>query len=135
MNPKDNTIILSIRDWRIDSQNPGGSELLQAKSFGGNGDRAKGNCVTTGIAAGWTSSTGPNQGNCLRRCNDWKILYSPESVAALLGVSIDYAKFFASLEGGPHAAVHNQLGGSCGDFSSMASSNDPIFFLHHSMVC
>lgn len=135
MNPKDNTIILSIRDWRVDSQNPGGSELLQAKYFGGNGDRANGNCVTTGIAAGWTSSTGPNQGNCLRRCNDWKILYSPESVAALLGVSIDYATFYASLEGGPHAAVHNQLGGSCGDFSSMASSNDPIFFLHHAMVC
>ena len=108
--------------------------MFTANHFGGNGDPANNNCVGTGLAAGWVPVQGPNSGTCLKRCNDWKVLYSPESVAALIGTGADYNTFYASIEGGPHASVHNQMGGSCGDFSSMASSNDPVFFLHHAMV-
>ena len=108
--------------------------MFTANHFGGNGDPANNNCVGTGLAAGWVPVQGPNSGTCLKRCNDWKVLYSPESVAALIGTGDDYNTFHASIQGGPHTSVHNQMGGSCGDFSSGASSNDPVFFLHHAMV-
>lgn len=71
------------------------------------------------VAAGWNAVSGPNNGTCLKRCTQWTTLYSPESVAALLTQSGDFGTLALSIEGGPHAAVHDQLGGKCGDFSSM----------------
>lgn len=130
----DPTVVLPYWDWRLDSQRPAGSDMFLAQHFGGNGDPANNNCVPNGVAAGWISVQGPNNGQCLKRCNNWQVLFSPESVAALIGGASDYNTFYSSIEGGPHANVHNQMGGSCGDISSMASSNDPVFFLHHAMV-
>jgi len=36
-----------------------------------------------------------------------------------------------NFEGAPHASVHNYIGGHMG---SMVSTNDPLFYLHHSNI-
>lgn len=107
------------RDWRLDSQNPAGSDLFAPQNFGGTGQMGSG-CVMNGVAAGWISVTGPNAGQCLRRCTAWGALYSPESISALLQSSNGYDALVTNIESGPHLAVHSQLGGSCGDFTTMA---------------
>lgn len=114
----------------MDSQNPQGSTLLQDAFFGGNGDAANGNCVQTGVMKGWTDS----EGQCIKRCNNWSALYPPVSVGRLYTASKNFKEFSDFIESGPHGVVHNQMGGSCGQFSYPASAIEPIFFLHHAMV-
>lgn len=45
-------IVLPYWDWTVDSQNPASSDIF--KAFGLNGNPAKDNCMTTGVAANWT---------------------------------------------------------------------------------
>jgi Common central domain of tyrosinase len=113
----------------MDSQNPAGSALLQDNSFGGNGDAADGNCVKTGLVKGWMD----HANTCIKRCSKWSALYPPVSVGSYYRFS-NYTEFAHGIETGPHGTVHNQLGGDCGQFSYASSANEPIFFLHHSMV-
>ena len=58
----------------------------------------------------------------------------PASIEVMIRTVSDYADFRMLLETGPHATIHKSLGGQTGDLSFMTSSNDPIFFLHHSMI-
>ncbi|KAJ3342885.1 hypothetical protein HDU91_000474 [Kappamyces sp. JEL0680] len=102
-------VVLPYWDWRLDSQNPGASDLWASKYFGGNGDPLNKNCVTSGVAAGWVSQNGPNAGSCLKRCSVWGALYSPEAIASLMNAGVDYSSFWGMIEGGPHATVHNQM--------------------------
>jgi len=60
--------------------------------------------------------------------------YSPQSVAAVIAGEEDYDAFRELIELVPHAIVHTSLGGQKGDMALMNSPNDPIFWLHHSMV-
>ncbi|KAK0638575.1 monooxygenase [Cercophora newfieldiana] len=46
----------------------------------------------------------------------------------------NYQEFWTALEGGPHNVVHAGIGGSLGDMGPISSPNDPVFFLHHTMV-
>jgi hypothetical protein len=128
----DSTISLPYWDWTLDSQNPAASDILSPSNFGSNGQPGT-NCVRTGVAAGWSSLANSN-GGCLKRCNQFGSLYPPEAVAAILNRATEFRDFANAIENGPHGAVHIQMGGQCGDFSSMASANDPIFFMHHAMV-
>ncbi|KAK0618887.1 hypothetical protein B0T14DRAFT_429806 [Immersiella caudata] len=45
-----------------------------------------------------------------------------------------YLEFRIQLESRPHAVVHFAIGGSRGDMGPFTSPNDPMFFLHHTMV-
>jgi tyrosinase len=127
----DSAVTLPYWDWTLDSQNPAGSDLLTAQNFGLNGSPGT-NCMQTGVAAGWASVAGPS--GCLKRCNQFGSLYPPEAVAAIMNRATEFRDFAGAIENGPHGAVHIQLGGQCGDVATMASANDPIFFLHHAMV-
>ncbi|KAI8901865.1 hypothetical protein BC833DRAFT_575829 [Globomyces pollinis-pini] len=125
-------LVVPYWDWTLDSQNPGGSVLFSPNAFGRNGNPSQGGCVTEGVAAGWTTSVGGS--HCLRRCNSFSAFYPPAAVSGLISRSTSFASLASSVEGGPHGQIHNQVGGSCGDFTQMWSANDPIFFLHHGMV-
>ncbi|KAK4446660.1 hypothetical protein QBC34DRAFT_356297 [Podospora aff. communis PSN243] len=46
----------------------------------------------------------------------------------------NYLNFRIQLESRPHGVVHSAIGGSRGDMGPNTSPNDPIFFLHHTMV-
>jgi tyrosinase len=128
----DPSVSLPYWDWTIDSQRPALSPLFADAAFGSNGDLTT-HCLLTGIAKNWTGAA-PRGDSCLKRCNDFGILYPPEAVAAIISLSDDYAVFSGRIENGPHGLIHFQVGGECGDFGTMASANDPLFFLHHTMV-
>lgn len=72
--------------------------------------------------------------HCLRRQynpGNFSTYYSPQTVAAVVANQTEYDSFRELIELVPHAIVHISLGG---DMSTMAAPNDPIFWLHHSMV-
>ncbi|KAJ3321245.1 hypothetical protein HDV06_004470 [Boothiomyces sp. JEL0866] len=117
-------------DWTLDSQHPQASDIFHPQNFGGNGQN--GNCVQDGVAAGWSSVV--FKPACLKRCNSYSTFYSPEALTGIINQSQNFKALHNAIENGPHASVHNQIGGTCGDFGSMASAGDPIFFLHHAMV-
>lgn len=75
--------------------------------------------------------------HCLIRdynSSDFTTYYSPESVSAVISSEGNYSSFRELIEMVPHALVHTSLGGERGDMAFMDSPNDPIFFLHHSMI-
>ncbi|KAJ9079735.1 hypothetical protein DSO57_1032415 [Entomophthora muscae] len=131
----DPSIIIPYWDWTIDSQAPENSPVLSSSYFGGNG-RSSDNCVVQGTFAGW-NSTIPTT-HCLKRQyssgNKISSFYSPEAIEAILSQSSTYDKVHTSIEGGPHGAVHNGIGGNNGDMAYMYSPNDPIFYAHHVFV-
>lgn len=47
---------------------------------------------------------------------------------------MSWGRFAEMFETSPHGIVHTQVGGPGGDLSDMASPNDPLFWIHHSMV-
>ena len=44
----------------------------------------------------------------------------------------DYEAFYLALENGPHDAIPNSIRGN---FIKLTAPNDPLFFLHHTLVC
>ena len=133
----DSSITVPYWDWSMDSQRPASSPIFNQQYFGGNGHPSN-RCVTDGVAAGWiTTVPGPSQRpgpSCLMRCFAWSVLWSPEPITAVLNRATRYDDLRSNIEGGPHGTVHQQGGSPCGDFSTMYSVNDPLFFLHHSMT-
>ncbi|KAJ9066020.1 hypothetical protein DSO57_1013678 [Entomophthora muscae] len=131
----DPTIIIPYWDWTIDSQAPEQSTVLSSSYFGGNG-RSSDNCLDEGPFSGW-NSTIPDM-HCLKRQynSDDMItaFYSPEAIEAILSQSTTYDQVHTSIEGGPHGAVHNGIGGDDGDMIFMYSPNDPIFYAHHAFI-
>ncbi|KAI8914405.1 hypothetical protein EDD86DRAFT_199268, partial [Gorgonomyces haynaldii] len=124
-------------DWSRDSQAPEGSELWT--KFGSNG-RAPNYCVRDGAFTGqrlhFLAGNNGNirfsrRGECLRRQWDLENLlsagYSNIEIHAF-ALRPDYDSFRQDLEFIPHNQVHSSLGGTMG---TLASSNDPIFYLHH----
>eukprot|EP00746_Dinoflagellata_sp_MGD_P137234 gnl/MRDRNA2_/MRDRNA2_71057_c0_seq3.p1 gnl/MRDRNA2_/MRDRNA2_71057_c0~~gnl/MRDRNA2_/MRDRNA2_71057_c0_seq3.p1 ORF type:complete len:563 (-),score=80.58 gnl/MRDRNA2_/MRDRNA2_71057_c0_seq3:414-2102(-) len=124
----------------------GASELLS--DFGGPGDPrtvyqntwgssgvGKVGCVTTGPFAGWID----HNGRCLSRGVNWRIRdQKPFTGRARLSEIVQMPDFGDSrggfrvvLEGTPHGATHNFLGGHMRSFISPA---DPIFFSHHCYI-
>ncbi len=61
-------------------------------------------------------------------------LPSPFDIDDLIQGSLSYDRFRQRLEFGPHAIVHSAIGGTGGDMNTMASPNDPIFWLVHSYI-
>ncbi|KAI8055759.1 hypothetical protein BDF22DRAFT_741045 [Syncephalis plumigaleata] len=82
------------------------SQVFTESMFGGNG-RENDTCLIDGQFANW------------------------QAIKALLVVSTNYDKFRRMLEAKPHAQVHNSVGG---DFRTMYTANDPLFWLHHGFI-
>ncbi|KAJ3348229.1 hypothetical protein HDU91_006606, partial [Kappamyces sp. JEL0680] len=104
-------------DWGLDSQSPRSSPVLQASSFGGDGDPTT-NCVTNGVAAGWISQAGTPSvtGKCLRRQFQFTALWPSEAISGIVSKATTFEDLHNGVENGPW------------------SPNDPVFFLHHGMV-
>ncbi|KAI8922673.1 hypothetical protein BC831DRAFT_514895 [Entophlyctis helioformis] len=128
-------------DWTLDSQNPLASSLMTPGAFGGNG-RANDNCVADGsFVSKWQMVVEDSDLtlSCLTRCaKPNTILRSAATVTNDITSKTTFADFRRAVEYGSHALVHVFLGGGgsspCGQIGTMASPNDPLFFLHHTMV-
>lgn len=138
----DPSVNLPYWDSSLDSQNPAAADIFLPRYLGGNGQGSQ-HCVTNGVAGGW-NATFPSMADrsragltapCVSRCFTFSALWNPEAIANTLSNAGSYNSMRVGIEGGPHSAVHVQIGGgTCGDMGTMASTNDPIFFLHHSFV-
>ena len=134
----DPSITLPFWDWTLDYNDPTNSIIFRPEYFGGDGDPNNHNCIKDGIAKNWTllqpySRTDKNI-SCVMRCFEFTGLYSPEILSELLSNACSYDGFRGLTENGPHRSIHMQVAGSCGDLRDMYSTNDPLFFLHHSMI-
>jgi hypothetical protein len=121
-------------DWTKDSQAPEKSIIWQNKYFGGNGS-SKDKCVTGSKFA--MQLKYPNI-HCLKRAfkggSKLSSFSNGPSIEMILSRNSDYSGIAKALESSPHATVHMQVGGKGGDVSTMYSTNDPIFFLHHTFI-
>ncbi|KAI8805524.1 hypothetical protein BJ742DRAFT_759397 [Cladochytrium replicatum] len=134
----DSSVVLPYMDWHEVSQALHTSDIWNVEYFGANGEDTDDRCVTQGTFANLTVTyidNGTKFTHCLGR--KWsggpaKInpVYPSDAVMAMLN-SGDFSKVSQSVEGGPHAAVHNGIGG---DMAFMYSTADPVFFLHHGYV-
>jgi Common central domain of tyrosinase len=114
----DPSINLPYWDWTLDSQNPTKADIFTSSYIGGTGTGSD-NCVTDGVAANWqvTYPTAPSRPGspCLKRCSNFTVLYSPEAMASTLNAAKTFDKLRSGIELGGHGAVHQQVGGSCGN--------------------
>ncbi|KAK1225111.1 hypothetical protein PQX77_011981 [Marasmius sp. AFHP31] len=137
-------------DWTIDADANSVSTSPvwdPVTGFGGNGDDAD-KCVKDGPYSDITLTIGTtnmfvnkNEPHCLTR--DWtassgssspgdmgRTSYDSEMMRRIYSQS-DYRNMHFALEGRPHNAVHNRVGGEMGPHWA---PNDPIFYMHHANV-
>lgn len=150
-NVADSCLTLPYWDWTLDAGDEINSELFSpsADQFGTVPRRAS--CVTDGAFSGWQAnamSEGSTQ--CLYRSRGRGGFSGPATVQSIVISETFYggdasgadpdtgvpgtpccSGFRRALEGTPHAAPHNFVGGV---MASMASPSDPLFFLHHCNV-
>ncbi|KAJ3270708.1 hypothetical protein HK104_004866, partial [Borealophlyctis nickersoniae] len=126
--------------WTLDAQAPERSDVFGPNAFGSNG-RPGDNCVKDGLMANWAVNYPPPgmravsaPQNCVVRCSRFSTWWGPEQLRDLVQSSLDYDTYRKGFEATPHAYIHNQVGGSCGDMATMYSPADALFFLHHGMV-
>ncbi|KAI9105538.1 hypothetical protein DFS34DRAFT_574600 [Phlyctochytrium arcticum] len=130
-------------DWSFDAGNLEKSQVIS--DFGGNGDRAKGFCVTSGPFAD------SNESSCIKRDLQGNFENQAEGAAKVRGeggvswswiemqndiaTSTNMAAVGRTLEFGAHAAIHNFVGGENGDMTRLArSARDALFYMHHTNV-
>ncbi|RKP36616.1 hypothetical protein BJ085DRAFT_1275, partial [Dimargaris cristalligena] len=121
-------------DWSIDAYDAASSEV-----FRGTNDwlGSQGQCLSDGAFAGFDvfySQEGIRP-HCLSRQfnmgSQIGYLYPPAALHNTMLRTVTYDQFRSSLEIGPHATVHRNLGG---DMNTLSAPNDPIFWLHHSFI-
>ncbi|RDL40017.1 uncharacterized protein BP5553_04357 [Venustampulla echinocandica] len=136
-------------NWAADSAAPSAAKVWSpVDGFGGNGNQSTpdvpfSKCVTDGPFTGLTLAYYNTEvrPHCLMR--DFQpahpeaglqdmigFQFTPEIVAEVSAYP-DFSSFHGALESRPHAVVH---AGVSGDMGPATSPNDPIFFLHHTMV-
>lgn len=115
----DHNLTIPYWDWTIDAENPNNSIIFQPE-FWGDISTFQVNYPSTHIL--------------LR--NDQRIepFYYKAHINRLLKKKLPYHEFSSMLELVPHAIVHLNIGGDEGDMAKIFSTNDPIFFHHHSFV-
>jgi hypothetical protein len=129
----DPSVMIPYWDWAYDSQAPEDSIILSKDYFGGNGNSRRNWCVTDGQFTDWKPK---NTQNCIVRTfnggsgSHIPALWGWEPIKSAVFTATTYDQFRISLEG-PHGNVHNGINGQ---FASMRSPDDPIFWLHHSFV-
>jgi hypothetical protein len=67
------------------------------KAFGNEVDRNT-NCLSNGVAAGWSD----HQGTCLKRFTNTNPFWAPQSVVNIVERNTNYRTFQDQLEFGPH---------------------------------
>lgn len=124
-------------DWELDAGNEGMSSVLSPETFSSfEGTNQSGRCKFQ--INRWNGA-----GSCLRRTLNSNFRFWGEGrVVAIIRGYTQYGDDFpndrtrlngfrAALEGGPHAAPHNFIGGSMVDQNA---PNDPLFWIHHANV-
>lgn len=106
-------------DWTIDAKKPEDSSILKEFYWGIE------KCFL--VHEPYT--------HCLRRTSK-KIdpFYRRGNIDSLIRKKCTFYEFTIELEMIPHALVHLNIGGETGDMSYMQSTNDPLFWHHHSFV-
>ena len=73
--------------------------------------------------------------HCLRRSlQRGTAFYSFRAMERAITNSRTYVDLWRTIEPAPHGIVHSGIGGRSGDMTFMWSPNDPIFWLHHTMI-
>ncbi len=124
-------------DWELDAGNERISSVFSRETFSSfEGTRRNGRCR-------FPIYLGNGLGSCLRRAFNFDFVFWGEGrVVALIRGYSQYGDDFpnnpnrvngfrAALEGGPHAAIHNFIGGS---MTNQNAPNDPLFWIHHANV-
>eukprot|EP01064_Diplonema_japonicum_P022801 TRINITY_DN32_c0_g1_i4.p1 TRINITY_DN32_c0_g1~~TRINITY_DN32_c0_g1_i4.p1 ORF type:complete len:572 (+),score=169.57 TRINITY_DN32_c0_g1_i4:89-1717(+) len=116
-------------DWERDDAEERLSTPFRAKTFGTpTGISGWRDCVTEGVAAGWTAS----DRECLGRSWGGSSGFAGAmEMSAIITSNAEFRDFRPALEGNPHAAPHIFIGGEMGSY---LSPDDPLFFVHHANV-
>ncbi|RKP09565.1 hypothetical protein THASP1DRAFT_28640 [Thamnocephalis sphaerospora] len=131
----DASVTLPYWDWSLDAQAPELSPILSPTWFGTNGKGSE-HCLQDSFYSDFRPYyRDTNQPSCLTRIYDGgnriKAFWSPEMITDMVNNSPNFETFRLWIEGAPHGLVHNGLGGVV---STMYSSNDPVFYMHHAMI-
>ncbi|KAI5126380.1 tyrosinase [Nematocida parisii] len=107
-------------DWTIDAEDPSNSPMLKEFYWG------IFRCFLV-----YEPTT-----HCLLRTQNKKIdpFYNWTELQSVINKKNSFYEFTIELELIPHALVHLNIGGKYGDMSYMQSTNDPLFWHHHSYV-
>ncbi|KAF7682773.1 Tyrosinase [Astathelohania contejeani] len=115
----DQSISVPYWDWTIDCEDPSKSIIFDEKYWGGK------ICFEVGY---------PEKHCLARNENDIDPFYSMAQINKIINRKMKYDEFRDILELVPHAIVHFNVGGKKGDMAMMYSTNDPIFWHHHSFI-
>lgn len=85
-------------------------------------------CLENGLFAGMMLA----DGSCVNRQTDYRTVWAAATIRSSIESSGSYDEFSRNCENGPHAQVHNALGGCMANLYEAAG--DPFFFLHHCWV-
>ena len=118
-------------DWSVEAKNFHNSTIWNTNcGFGGNGDRNNNNFVVSTGPFGDRSWTQPN-GQPLRRKFNGHFADATE-VARIQRYTVnEFREWHRGIEGTLHDHGHCVINGT---MCTRASSNDPIFFLHHGFI-
>lgn len=121
------SVVIPYWDWTFDWQRPIESPIFGA-DFGFN--------ITPNVPDCRFPRAFFKNHCLLRQYNpaNFTAYYSPSDVAKIISKQSTYDAFRELIEIVPHGIVHTSLGGKDGDMALMNSPNDPIFWLHHSMI-
>lgn len=124
----DADVTIPYWDWTFDAQAPLKSPLFRPEYLG----------LKTGKAGDCNWIVSYPKRHCVVRNYHHKsfgTLYGRRTIDRLItDTRMSWAEFAELFESSPHGIVHYKVGGPGGDLADMASPNDPLFFLHHSMV-
>lgn len=106
-------------DWTLDCDDPQSSFIFKERFWG----------ISTCFELNYPAK------HCLQR-NEHAIdpFYTKAQINKLVNKKMSYSEFREALELVPHAIVHFNVGGRDGDMSNMYSTNDPVFWHHHSFI-
>ncbi|KAL1925844.1 uncharacterized protein VTP21DRAFT_727 [Calcarisporiella thermophila] len=124
-------VVFPYWNWSVDHLNPVSSPVFSGDWCGGSGS-----CVSTGPFANWQVtykdyySVAPH---CLQRnlVNLKGNVVDPVTIQHIIFSNNGFEEFRRAIEGHPHAGIHIGVGG---DLNTLASPNDPLFYMHHAFV-
>jgi hypothetical protein len=117
-------------DSSIDAEDPVHSELLSSDFFGGNGNPARDNALTSGVFSDWVTVY-PHPTVLTRHFDSQDGIgpfFNVEHIRYLLRNTNHYDRFRVLVETKASARVHLGIGGQMGSID--AFFNDPLSWLH-----
>ena len=126
------TFALPYWDWSLDSQRPHQSILWTEDYFGASDPTGSGRIIN-GPFVDMTISI-PESHVLSRDATMAFTAHHPSILASMLDPSAPFSKMSSDIEFSPHSTIHASIAGRNGDFKTMYSPNDPVFWLHHAFV-